>query len=410
MPDETRMRATMLRAEAELRNNILPFWIENTVDKERGGFYGRIANDLTVDAEAPRGALLSARILWTYAAAYRRYGDAAYLEMAQWAYEDLISRFWDPVYGGFYWMVTADGQATGPRKHIYVQAFGIYALAEFYAATASEAALETAQRLFHLMEKHSHDPEHLGYFEAFSREWQQEKAQRLGEGDQDALKSMNTHLHIMEAFTNLLRVWPDHALKARQTELIQIMMTRIIDPTTARMTLFFDAAWRPTSEEISYGHDIEASWLLVESTGVLGEADLHAQARSLSVRMAQAVYEGGLDPDGAIVYESGPHGMVDDTKQWWPQAEAAVGFLNAYQISGEAHFLDAALRAWDFIEAYLIDREHGEWLRYVTRDRRRPEETGKEDQAKVSFWKCPYHNGRACLELVERLHHSLATL
>jgi cellobiose epimerase len=410
MPDETRMRATMLRAEAELRDDILPFWIQHTVDKERGGFYGMITNDLALHADAPRGALLSARILWTYAAAYRRYRDAAYLDMARWAYEDLINRFWDTVYGGFYWMVTSDGEVASSRKHIYVQAFGIYALAEYYAATGTEAALETAQHVFQLMETHSHDAEHLGYFEAFGRDWEQGTELRLGAGDQDALKSMNTHLHVMEAFTNLLRVWPDPLLKARQAELIQIMMTRITDPATARMTLFFNAAWEPTSEHISYGHDIEASWLLVESTGVLGDAELDAAARALSVRMAQAVYEGGLDPDGALVYESGPEGLVDDTKQWWPQAEASVGFLNAYQISGEQHFLDAALRAWDFIEAYLIDREHGEWLRYVTRDRRRPDETGKENESKVSFWKCPYHNGRACLELTERLQHILATL
>jgi cellobiose epimerase len=410
MPDETRMRATMLRAETELRRDILPFWIQHTVDRERGGFYGKISNDLTVDPDAPRGALLSARILWTYAAAYRRYGDAAYLDMAEWAYKDLVTRFWDPVHGGFYWMVTADGQVTSPRKHIYVQAFGVYALAEYYAATGTGAALETAQRVFQLMEMHSHDPKHLGYLEAFGRDWQPGTELRLGAGDLDALKSMNTHLHIMEAFTNLLRVWPDPLLQARQTELIQIMTTRIIDATTARMTLFFDEAWNPKSENISYGHDIEASWLLVESTAVLGNPDLDTQARALSVRMAQAVFEGGLEPDGALVYESGPEGLVDDTKQWWPQAEAAVGFLNAYQLSGQTHFLNASLRAWDFIEAYLLDREHGEWLRYVTRDRRRPEDTGEEGQAKVSFWKCPYHNGRACLELHERLQHSLAAL
>jgi cellobiose epimerase len=410
MPDETRMRAAMLRAEAELRNDILPFWIQHTVDREHGGFYGKISNDLTVHADAPRGALLSARILWTYAAAYRRYADPAYLEMAHWAYKDLVSRFWDQEYGGFYWMVTREGQVTSSRKHLYVQAFGIYALAEYYAATGTEASLGTAQHVFQLMETHSHDAKDLGYFEAFRRDWQPGTELRLGEGDLAAVKSMNTHLHVMEAFTNLLRVWPDPLLKARQTEIIQLMMTRIIDPSTARMTLFFDEAWTRKSEHISYGHDIEASWLLVESTGVLGDADLDKLARALSVRMAEAVYDGGLEPDGALVYESGPEGLVDDTKQWWPQAEAAVGFLNAYQISGQTRFLEASLRAWDFIDAYLLDREHGEWLRYVTRDRRRPEGSSTDDEAKVSFWKCPYHNGRACLELAERFRHLLSGL
>lgn len=410
MLDETRLRATMIHAEAELHNNILPFWIEHTVDQEHGGFYGKITNDLVVDTEAPRGALLTARILWTFSAAYRRYPKQAYLNMAHWAYYDLVKRFWDREYGGFVWSISPDGVVIGSRKHIYVQAFGIYALAEYYAATGTEAALTTAKHVFELIEMHSHDSENLGYLEAFERDWQPGTELQLGEGDMAATKSMNTHLHIMEAFTNLMRVWPNPTLKARQTELMQIIMTRIINLETARMTLFFDEAWMPLSREISYGHDIEASWLLIESTEVLGDAELDAQARELSVRMAEAVMARGLDPDGAVVYEWGPEGWVDDTKQWWPQAEAAVGFLNAYQLSKQPCFLKASLRAWDFIEAYLIDREYGEWIRYVTRNRQRPAETGEDDEAKVSFWKCPYHNGRACLELTRRLMNIIAEL
>jgi cellobiose epimerase len=407
MVDETRVRAVMHRAEAELRRNILPFWMHQTVDRERGGFYGEITNDLVVKADAPRGALLTSRILWTYAAAYRRYHDAAYLTMADWAFEDLLERFWDSKHLGLYWMIGADGSLLQPRKQIYGQAFGIYALAEVYADTGNEIALEKAKVIFQAMEANAHDPEHQGYFESFNREWQMTDDVRLSAVDMNEMKSMNTHLHIMEAFTNLLRVWPDPLLKARQTELVNVMMAHIIHPETHRMTLFFDETWAPRSPHVSYGHDIEASWLLVESTGVLGDPALHARAEEIAVKMAQAVYDGGRDPDGAIVYESGPEGIVDSTKQWWPQAEAAVGFLNAHQISGAPHFLEASLSSWDFIEAHLIDREHGEWLRYVERDHTRPTGQG-EGNAKVSFWKCPYHNGRACMELSERLHKLLS--
>lgn len=403
MPNTAEMRSTLQRAEAELRQNILPFWINHTVDRERGGFYGEITNDLVISKDAPRGALLTSRILWTYSAAYRRYQNPAYLMMADWAFEDLIQRFWDETYGGLFWMVGVDGTLLRPGKQIYGQAFGIYALAEYYAATGREEPLQRAQAIFQAMEEHSYDPVHRGYYEAFARDWGAVADMRLSAVDLNEMKSMNTHLHVMEAFTNLLRVWPDALLRTRQAELIDVMMTHIVNPETAQMTLFFSEAWEARSHDVSYGHDIEASWLLVESTEVLGDPALDARAKELSVRMARAVYEQGLDPDGGIVYERGPEGLTDSTKQWWPQAEAAVGFLNAYQLSGSAPFLEAALGSWAFIETHLVDREYGEWLRYVERDLTRPQGSG-ENNAKVSFWKCPYHNGRACMELTERLH------
>jgi len=432
MLDETRMRATVARVEAELRENILPFWLTHTMDRERGGFYGLITNDLQVDADAPRGALLTSRILWTFAAAYRWDPDPAYLEMANWAYTDLVSRFWDGEHGGFLWSAGADGTPLQTHKQVYGQAFAIYALAEFYAACGVEAALGRAQTMFRLLEEHAHDPVHGGYFEAFARDWGPRDEMSLNPGEPSEPKSMNTSIHVMEALTNLVRVRPDPLVVARLAEMVTIMMDRIIDPGTRHTVLFFGETWEPRSANVSYGHDIETSWLLVEAAAAAasaGEAlasarraapttaqqgwrpavpgderSLLDRARAIAVEMAQAVYEEGLDPDGAVLYESGPHGWEDDTKQWWPQAEGAVGFLNAYQLSGQAHFLEAAYRCWDFIDAYLVDRRYGGWIRYVERDHATAaEDSVDSDDAKVSFWKCPYHNGRACLEIADRL-------
>ena len=397
MIDETTRQTYLRKAETELRENILPFWIEHTVDRARGGFYGEISNTLDVDADAPRGALFSSRILWTYAAAYRRYRAPAYLEMARWAYDDLLTRFWDETHGGLLWMIAADGTPLRTRKQIYGQAFGIYALAEYFAATGEQVALDKAAALFDAIETHSYDPENGGYFEAYTREWQLEDDLRLSDVDKNEKKSMNTHLHVMEAYTNLMRVWDSAELRHKQTVLLNVMMRCIISPTTFHTITFFDESWQPRAEEVSFGHDIEASWLLVESAEALGDEHLIEETRALAVKMAQAVYDEGLGADGGLDYETSSHGTNTD-RQWWPQAEAAVGFLNAYQITGAPHFLEAASRSWDFIETYLIDRKHGEWFRYVTQDH-----VVGDDEAKVSFWKCSYHNGRACMELIDRL-------
>jgi len=396
--NQTQLQTYIHKAETELRENILPFWIAHAVDQERGGFYGEISNTLVVDKDAPRGALLSARILWTYSAAYKRYRAPEYLEMARWAYDDLLSRFWDETHGGLYWMVGADKTLLRPRKQIYGQAFGIYALSEYYSATGEQAALDKAIAIFRLMEEHSHDPEHGGYFEAYTREWRLESDLRLSDIDMNEMKSMNTHLHVMEAYANLMRVWDSAELRARQAENIDLMMHRIISPKTFHTLLFFDEAWNSRVDHISYGHDIETNWLLVESAEVLGDKRRIIEAKAYAVRMAQAIYDEGLDAEGGLVNDGDASGVTDPDFEWWPQAEAAVGFLNAYQLSGQAHFLQAALRSWDFIETYFIDRQHGEWFRHVTKNH-----SVDHTAAKVSFWKCPYHNGRACMELIDRL-------
>lgn len=383
-------------AETELRDDILKFWLAHTRDRERGGFYGEISNDLVVKKNAPRGALLSSRILWTFSAAYRRYHDPAYLEMAKWAYDDLTQRFWDNENGGLYWTVTADGKPLNTSKQTYGQAFGLYSLAEYYRASGDKVALEKSIAIYRLLEAHARDPKFGGYWELFDRSWNRQTSLRGSALEPIGSKSQNTHLHILEAFTNLLRAWPDDGLKKSQREVVELMLTKIIHPKTHHLVLFLNDDWSPVSTGVSYGHDIEASWLLTEAGDVLGDEALSKRIRTESVAMAEATLREGVDDDGSLLYEKDERGL-NTNREWWPQAEAAVGFFNAYQLSGDEKYQRAAFRVWDYIQSHLVDRKNGEWFRSVTKD-------GKiSTEPKVSLWKCPYHNGRSCLELAERI-------
>lgn len=384
--------------DSDLRRNILPFWINRVVDHAGGTFHGELTNELVVDRTVERGALLSSRILWTYAAAAREYKDPSYLAMADHAYADLMTRFHDPVSGGFYWSIASDGKVLRDRKQVYGQAFAIYALSEYHAATGRREALEHAIATFRLIEAHTREPVHGGYLEAFGRNWEPIADVRLSDVDQNDPKSQNTLLHIMEAYTNLLRVWPDPGLRRALGALVEIMLTRVVNPATGHLGLFFANDWTLNSDKISYGHDIEAAWLLTEAAQVLDDPALTARIHALAVKIAQVTLAEGMDADGGIYNQGGPAGITDDNKEWWPQTEAVVGFLNAYQLARDERYLTAARRTWEFIDRHLIDRQHGEWFRGVTR-------AGQllADQPKVSFWKCPYHNGRMGLEAVRRL-------
>jgi mannobiose 2-epimerase len=386
------------RIEVDLRENILPFWMRHVVDQERGAFFGALTNELVVDPHVERGALLSCRILWTYAAAYQRYQDAAYLQMADRAFADLTAHFLDSQHGGLFWSVAANGVVLRDRKQVYGQAFAIYAFTEYHRATGLPGPLELAKAIFQLLESHAVDRQHGGYFEAFSREWQPIADMRLSPVDDNEPKSQNTHLHVMEAYTNLLRTWDDPALRRAQSKLVNMMLGHIVNSHTGHLGLFFAQDWTLRSDKISYGHDIEAAWLLTDAAEVLNEPALTAQIHRLAVQIAEVTLAEGLDADGAVFNQGAPKGITDTNKEWWPQAEAVIGFLNAFQLSADERYLQAALRTWDFIEARLIDRQHGEWLRGVTR-----EGAPLTHELKVGFWKCPYHNGRTGLEAVTRL-------
>ena len=397
------LRAMRAEMERELVDRILPFWLD-TIDDEHGGFIGGIDGDGRRNAPAPKGSVLNARILWTFSAAYRVLGRDADRAAAERAHEYFGRHFVDPVHGGVLWMLDANGEPRDERKHIYAQAFAIHALAEHHRATGDDASRRGAVDLFRLIEMHAHDAVHCGYEEAFSRSWTLLDDVRLSDVDADERKSMNTHLHLLEAYANLLRVWPNAMLRARVAELLELFVERIVDEERGSLWPFFDADWTPKCDTVSYGHDIEASWLLVEAAEVLGDEALGRRVRRAADRLADAVLAAGYDEEHGGVFNERTETRLDSDKEWWPQAEAIVGFLAAYERTGLDRHAEAAIATWRFVRDHVRDLARGDWHRRVTRDG-----ALRSGYEKVGPWKCPYHNARACLEVMARVDALVTT-
>jgi mannobiose 2-epimerase len=400
--DSTELKDFSRRAGDQLFGRILPFWCGPAVDHQQGGWMGWLSNDLKPDRSQPKGLIVNSRILWVFSAVHRARPGKLFQEMAGRAFDFVTNRFWDAEHGGAFWRLDDSGKVIDDSKKIYGQAFYIYALTEFHRAFGSPVALERAQELFELIERHAHDAKFGGYVEVCNRGWSEAGADaRLSDKDMNEKKSMNNHLHVLEACTNLFRAWPELRVAERLRELIQLFLTRILDARTKHLHHFFDEQWQVRSNTYTFGHDIEASWLLCEAAEELGDAKLLERVRVVAVQMADVVLDEGVAGDGGLCYEGKGGKIIDHGKECWPQAEAVVGFLNAFQISGDKQFLIAARRVWNYIEKNLIDRVHGEWFWRINPD-------GRPDQKlpKVSEWKGPYHATRACLETMRRLNRN----
>lgn len=391
-----------------LTENILPFWLNKMQDTECGGWYGQMLADGTIVSDAPRGAILNARILWAFSAAYRVLGKTEYLDAATRTYEYICQHFVDCVYGGIYWSVDAEGRPLDCHKQFYAQGFMIYGLSEYCRALSTfnpstsgdkrEDALQLAIDLFNIIEEHSRDHLYGGYIESCTRDWQPVQDMRLSDKDANYPKSQNTHLHILEPYTNLHRVWPDARLKEALEHLLDVFCNRILNRQGYHLQMFFDMDWTPIPQQWeSYGHDIEASWLMHEAALVLGDEQLLSEIEPIIRTIAHAS-EKGLRPDGSMIHEINVHtGLYDTERHWWVQAEAIVGFYNLYQHFGDEDDLRKAERLWQYVRDHLINYQLGEW--YWSVDAEGKVNTN-EDHA--GFWKCPYHNTRMCLEIIER--------
>ena len=417
-----------LKAEVRdvLENNILSFWLEKMVDKENGGFYGQMTGEGQLVKTADKGCILNARILWSFSAAYRVLRKPEYLEAATRAKDYIINHFIDKEYGGTYWSLDYKGQPRDTKKQFYAIGFTIYGLSEYARATGDREALDYAISLYECIEEHSLDREYNGYIEACTREWGEIADMRLSELDANYPKSQNTHLHIIEPYTNLYRcikelkaaescnyvpaigsvlpigiTVPDEfvvRLESSLRNLITIFTDKILNPETHHLDLFFDMDWtRQAGRLESYGHDIECSWLMHEAALVLGDETVLRKVENI-VQMVAKASEKGLNEDGSMVHEANlDTGYVDTDRHWWVQAENVVGWINIWQYFGDESALQKALRCWQYIKVNLIDREGGEW--WWSRD---PERNINRKDDKAGFWKCPYHNSRMCLELIER--------
>lgn len=380
--------------------NILEFWSQHTVDSEYGGFVGQVDHHGKIVKLASKGSVLNSRILWTFASSYQKIGSEKLEKLANRAYHYLVNHFWDKEQGGLYWEIDYRGNPLNTRKQAYAQGFGIYAFSEFYRASNNPESLQYAIKLYQLLEAHFNDPEFGGYLEALDKNWQAMDDYRLSAKDANSPKSMNTHLHILEPYTNLYKVWPDPQLKESILQVIHIFLDYVIDHETGHLKLFFDQDWTSHHDIVSFGHSIEGAWLLREAVLEVGDEKLRARVEKASLSMVNAVLKDGVDEDGSLFNER-KNGHLDTDKDWWPQAEAMVGLMDAWQISGDENYLLALKKSWEFIQQNLIDYENGEWFGRVNK-----EANPYENEDKVGFWKCPYHNTRAMLELMKRIQES----
>ena len=379
---------------------ILDYWMKYTVDHANGGFYGSVNNENVADTNAAKGIVLMSRICWSFSAAYRYSKLPQHYEMAERAFQYIFGHFIDHEYGGVFWSVDAKGKMREGKKQIYGLAFCIYGFTEFYKISNNKTALNTAIDLYHYIEHKSFDKEHNGYIEAFARDWQQMTDLRLSAKDNNDCKTANTHLHIIEAYSNLYAVWPKQEIKEKIENLLHLFDVHFINKQHYHLNLFFDEEWNLRSMLQSYGHDIEAAWLLMQCAETIQHKEYIGLFQQLAIPITNAASE-GLDSDGGLWYEyESANNYLIEEKHSWPQAEAMIGFYNAWQLTSNKNYLQQSLISWEFIKRHIKDETSGEWFWGVYND------YSPMEKEKAGFWKCPYHSSRALLELMNRINNS----
>ena len=391
--------------------NILEYWKEYGLEKDGKGFYGAVDLDNQPVPTAVKSCVLNARILWTFAAAAKAYPGKGYEDMAHLAYKVVTEDFADTKYGGYFMELTSSSEVENDIKHTYAQAFVIYSLSKYYEFNPSEVVLVKIQNFFRLLDEKTKDPDNKGYRESFTRDWILFEENRMADNNEP--KSMNTHLHVIEAYAAVYKVWKDDLVKKRLSELLEVFIEDIIRDS-GHLGVFFTAEFEETkqSESIcSFGHDIEASWLIWEVAEILGDKDMIERLKPLIMKMADSVLEVAVDKDGGLFLESTRFGShVKTNKHWWLQAENLVGFMNMFQLKRDIKYWDTVKLSWDFIDRCVIDHKHGEWytkvnrkgVPYLLEPADDPSPYYRNDW-KIDPWKCPYHNGRAMLELIVRI-------
>ncbi|WP_053990885.1 AGE family epimerase/isomerase [Mangrovimonas sp. TPBH4] len=378
---------------AELKR-ILNYWVDNTLDMEFGGFVGTRNHFNELVPLASKGIILNTRILWSFSAASNHLKTDTYKDICDRAFTYLNDYFRDTIHKGLFWELDYTGAPINKRKQVYAQAFGIYALSEYYLLTGDKTSKQWAIELFQLLETHAKDNERKGYLEAFNEDWTPIEDMRLSEKDMNAAKTMNTHLHVLEAYTSLLKIYDHPNLRASLHELISLFNDTFLNKTY-HYDLFFDEEWNLLSNTISYGHDIETAWLVIEAAKALSDDELIKECEAIAIQVADAFLSEGIDKEGAVLNEKNlSTNHIDLDRHWWPQVEALVGLNYAYHISKDQKYLSASLPIWEFTKIHLIDHKNGEW-HFRVNDKGIP----YENEDKISMWKAPYHTSRACIML-----------
>jgi mannobiose 2-epimerase len=384
------------RMMRELCDDLIPFWLA-LYDPQHGGHYGHVDLAGTINRTAPKTAIVVARLLWFLSTVGYVFGDGRCLEQAARTKAFLLNRVYDRARGGLFWAVTHDGRPADPTKHLYAQAFGIYSLSS-HAATAGDAeALGAAKELFVLLESRVRRAEG-GYAEAFDAAWQPIEDRRIAWQGGARTITANSHIHLVEAYTALVRAWPSPGPRAALADLVRFILDRFVTPDGTSLYQALDADLRPLPSAPSFGHDIEASWLLDDAGDALGDAALQQRLRRVAASLATAAASRAQLRDGGFLSSAIRADAASvPPRVWWVQAEAIVGLVNVAQQGGPPGMMTRAEALWGFIERVMIDRENGEWFEAVDGNGR-----PLPDRPKVGPWKEPYHQARACLEIMRR--------